>query len=299
MVYKQINDYLRELASESDIVYCPNGGNAGDALIASATYELFAKAGLSFTLFDPAHFKPEGKILIYGGGGNLVSLYPDARRIIERYHRHVRRLILLPHTIQGHEELLKALGPNVDLWTRETISCDYVKRTTSGPRLFQADDLALSLTPARYLDTQANWCALLRRYENSYYRKMRWSITLLREKARQRLSPANTKMLSAFRCDKERPHQTLPRGNIDVSRLLKCKHPTPEQATCTTQMLFRFLNAYQEVETDRLHIAIAAALLDKRVKFYSNSYYKCEAVYRYSLAERFPQITWMGEDRGQ
>jgi exopolysaccharide biosynthesis predicted pyruvyltransferase EpsI len=296
-MHEQLLEYLRGLASESEIVFCPNGGNAGDALIASATYELFAAAGISFTLFDPAHFKPEGKILIYGGGGNLVPLYPDARRIIERYHASVRRLILLPHTIQGHEDLLKALGPNVDLWTREYTSYDYVKQVTNGPRIFQADDLALSVSPATYLARGGGWCHLLSQHENSRYRKMKWALILLREYTRLRFAPANSKVLYAFRRDKERTRQTPPRWNIDVSRILKCKHPTPEQAACTSQMLFRFLNAYQEIETDRLHIAIAAALLGKRVKLYANSYYKCEAVYQYSLTERFPALQWMGHEQ--
>jgi exopolysaccharide biosynthesis predicted pyruvyltransferase EpsI len=263
----------------------------------TSSFELFAAAGVSFTLFDPARFNPEGKILIYGGGGNLVPLYQDARRIIERYHRSVRRLIVLPHTIQGHEDLLRQLGPNVDLWAREYTSYAYVQQVTNGPQVFQADDLALSVTPAIYLARKGGWCRLLMRHENSLYRKMKWGLILLRERCRQLLAPANRKILYAFRRDKERTRQTLPRWNIDISRILKCKHPTPEQAACTTQMLLRFLNTYQEIETDRLHVAIAAALLGKRVKLYANSYYKCEAVYQYSLAERFPSLEWMGHEQ--
>lgn len=290
----QIHDYLRELATEPDIVYCPNGGNAGDAMIASATYDLFAETGVSFSLFDPEHFDPKGKTLIYGGGGNLIPLYPTARTFIERYHRSVRRLIVLPHTIQGHADLLADLGANVDLLTREAVSYDYVKRATSGPRVFLADDLALSLSPSAYLAKQDGWLRMICRQENSVYRKVKWGLLLAREICRRKCSPAAGKVLQAFRVDKERARNTLPRGNIDVSRLLKCKNLSPLQAACTTQMLFRFINNYQEVQTDRLHVAIAAALLGKQVKLYANSTYKCEAVYQCSLAGRFPQVQWMG-----
>lgn len=290
----QILEYLRELAAESDIVYCPNGGNAGDAMIASATYDLFAETGVSFTLFDPEHFDPKGKTLVYGGGGNLVPLYPSARTFIERYHRSVRRLIVLPQTIQGHEDLLAGLGANVDLLTRETVSYDYVKRVTSGPRVFLADDLALSLCPSTYLVKQEGWLRLIRKQKNRLYRKAKWGVILAREYCRRKCSPAAGEVLQAFRIDKERTRKTLPWSNVDVSRLLKNKNLSPVQAACTTQMLLRFIDNYQEVQTDRIHVAIAAALLGKQVKMYANNYYKCEAVYQYSLAGRFPQIQWMG-----
>lgn len=294
----QIQEYLRGLAAEPDIVFCPNGGNAGDAMIASATYELFAQTGVSFTQFDPKNFDPAGKTLIYGGGGNLIPLYLDARRFIERYHRLVRRLIVLPHTIQGHEDLLAVLGKNVDLLTRENVSYDYVKRVTAGPRVFLADDLALHLSPSTFISSQDGWHRMIWRQKNSRYRKTKWSLSLMCEQWRHRCFPVAGDVLHAFRVDKERARSRLPWANIDVSCLLKCKDLSPAQASCTTQMTFRFINDYREVRTDRLHVAIAAALLGKQVKLYANSYYKCEAVYRASLAGRFPQVMWMGgEDR--
>lgn len=294
MMHINIHEYLRELASDSDIVYCPNGGNAGDAMIASATYDLFAEMGVSFTLFDPERFDPRGKTLIYGGGGNLIPLYPSAHTFIERYHRSVRRLIVLPQTIQGHEDLLASLGANVDLLTRETISYNYVKRVTSGPQVFLADDLALSLYPPTYLAKQEGWLRLSLNQKNSLYRKAKWGVILVRESCRRRCSPEASEVLQAFRIDKERTRKTLPWTNVDVSRLLKSKDLSPAPAACTTQMLLRFINNYREVQTDRLHVAIAAGMLGKQVKMYANNYYKCEAVYQYSLAGRFPQIQWMG-----
>ena len=41
-------------------------------------------------------------------------------------------------------------------------------------------------------------------------------------------------------------------------------------------------------------MAIAGALTGRTVKFYPNNYYKCEAVYRSSMQERFPNVHWMG-----
>lgn len=46
---------------------------------------------------------------------------------------------------------------------------------------------------------------------------------------------------------------------------------------------------YEYVHTDRLHIAIAATLLDKKVTLYSNSYFKNEALFNFSL-KHYPNI---------
>lgn len=49
--------------------------------------------------------------------------------------------------------------------------------------------------------------------------------------------------------------------------------------------LLNTLDEYEEIHTDRLHIAITSVLLDKKVKLFSNSYYKNKAVYEYSLVK--------------
>ena len=42
-----------------------------------------------------------------------------------------------------------------------------------------------------------------------------------------------------------------------------------------------------------LHLAIAGALLGKPVECYPNSYFKNEAVYHFSMKDRFPNVQWM------
>ena len=60
-----------------------------------------------------------------------------------------------------------------------------------------------------------------------------------------------------------------------------------------------FLSAmlpFDEVVTDRLHGAIGAALLGKRVVMRDNSYGKNADVYEFSLAERFPRMRFEHTD---
>lgn len=280
--------YLKGLAEQGELVYCPNAGNAGDSLIAHATFQLFKRQGIPVELYDEARFDPNEKILIYGGGGSFVPEYSAARQFVERYHRAVRKLVVLPHTISGHADLLSQLESNVDLFAREEVSFEYATKCAPNANVFLADDLALDLNVTDVLASNFKlpyWTIPLKQV-------VRRDTGLLREAVRR--ARGKTQVLNCFRTDKERTEIRLPFGNMDLSKLFKCGTSTPEQALLATQMLLRMLNRYDEVRTNRLHLAIAGALLGKHVKFYPNSYFKNEAVYNFSLRDRFPNVQWMG-----
>ena len=283
-----VKTYLKELAEQGELVYCPNAGNAGDSLIACATFQLFERLGIHFHLYDEAQFDPNEKILIYGGGGSFVPEYSAARQFVERYHRAVRKLVVLPHTICGHADLLSQLGSNVDLFAREEVSFEHVQRHAPHANVFLADDLAFGLNVEPVLAVD-----LARPYRNLPLKQLiRRDTGLLREAVRR--ARGKTQVLNCFRTDKERTEIRLPFGNMDLSKLFKCGVDTPKQALCSTQMVFRFINCYDEIRTNRLHMAVAGALLGKDVKFYPNSYFKNEAVYQFSMKDRFPNVQWMG-----
>lgn len=48
------------------------------------------------------------------------------------------------------------------------------------------------------------------------------------------------------------------------------------------------------MRTDRLHVAIAGALLGKSVELHANSYFKNRAVYQFSLRS-FPSVRFVGD----
>lgn len=280
--------HLTELAKTNELFYRPNIGNAGDSLIACATFQLFEKNRIPYQLVDDESFDPVGKVVIYGGGGNLVSGRYEARRFLERVHLSATKLVVLPHTISGHEDFLGQLGSNVDLFAREEVSFEYLRRYALRANLFLGDDLAFELDPMRILEEE-----LPRPYRHLPLKQLvRRDAALLREVVRR--SYSRDLVLNCFRTDKERTDIRLPANNVDVSKLFKCGTETPPQAFVSTHMVFRLINHYDAVRTNRLHLAIAGAVLGKEVQFYSNSYYKCEAVYNFSMKDRFPNVQWMG-----
>ncbi len=87
----------------------------------------------------------ENDMLVYGGGGNLIPSYNDARNFIKKYHEKVHALVVLPHTINGHADLLSRLGSNVHIFCREDVSYDYVYRQADHANVYRFDDIALQL----------------------------------------------------------------------------------------------------------------------------------------------------------
>jgi exopolysaccharide biosynthesis predicted pyruvyltransferase EpsI len=276
-----IRQYLRSLPSETVFFY-PNPGNAGDSLIAHATFRLFKESGVNYrTIEDPRGFDPAGKWVIYGGGGNLIERYNRAGDLIGRWHGSAKKFILFPHTVSGNEGLLRELAGNTDLMCREEVSFWHVKKFASGANVYLMDDLAFSLDVRTLL---LNKPALsLRRRKKAMKLKL---LTVLRN--------TNSKVLNAFRTDFEKTDIVIPPGNLDLSVLFAWGTRDEISASCASYGLLKFMDSFEVVRTNRLHLCIAGALLDKRVEFFPNNYFKCEAVFRFSIRDRFPNVHWMG-----
>lgn len=58
------------------------------------------------------------------------------------------------------------------------------------------------------------------------------------------------------------------------------------------EMLVKEIGRFRTIDTDRLHIGIAATLLGREVNFYPNNYFKIEAIYRSSIDGFFPKTTF-------
>ncbi len=86
-----------------------------------------------------------------------------------------------------------------------------------------------------------------------------------------------------LRDDRERPEGTpLHRNNVDLSRRGHAQSPVGP--------LFRRLASFRTIHTNRLHVGIAAALLNKDVRLYANDYFKIRAIYEASLQPYFANV---------
>ena len=89
-----------------------------------------------------------------------------------------------------------------------------------------------------------------------------------------------------------------PADNIDLPTRVVLGTRPEICAHIGVREIFRILRRYGTVNTNRLHIGVAGALLGLNVNFYDNNYGKNAAVYEFSMRDRFPNVVWKGRPEG-
>lgn len=243
--------------------------------------------------------------MLIGGGGNLVPQYSQTRDALLRTHEAASSLIVLPQSVSGNVDLLERLGNNVLLMAREEPSYRHALAHAKNARVVMAHDVTLYVeinallsdlrskaTPARVMRDIAGELLSARHVLRGRLMGLKMKRAL---RARERASGGAHQVLRCFREDGERTKRPLPSDNLDLSRTFGWGHSSVRAVESATLAFLETINYFEEVESNRLHVAIAAAHLGKRVRLFANSYYKNRAVYEHSLAPRFPRVSWMGE----
>jgi exopolysaccharide biosynthesis predicted pyruvyltransferase EpsI len=285
-----LGHWLAAAAGGRVIHWYPNPGNAGDSLIAVATEYLFRQNRINFKLIsDPDNFDSKGKFVCYGGGGNLISRYKKGRRFVHRHFEKAERLVILPHTIEGNEDLLRDFSSRVTIICRELVSYAHCCAVASSAHVLVADDVALSLNPQHLSRWQLLSSALFA--PRIYWSYRRRFIDFLK-------STDGTRTLVAWRGDSERHFARTEPSRADLSNVFRtdAKRSRFECVRLSAYFFLRSISRFSVVRTDRLHIAIGAALLGKQVELFSNGYFKNQAVYDFSL-KSLPNIEFVDLDK--
>lgn len=247
--------------SNQEIVYCANPGNAGDAIIAHATFQLFDKLNIRPEIIRHTDVVSD-KILFYSGGGNLVEgRYRHAYQFINNNFRQNKEIILLPHTVHGYRELLLS-AKNLTVICREKSSYQYLSSIGfPGGKLYLAHDMAFGLSKDEF----------------------------------RGFSKKGEGVANCFRTDQESKRAIdIPIDNLDISLSWNGElWHRPDFAKNVTHSLACYLSAFDIVKTDRLHMAILAAKLGKKVLLYPNNYYKIKAVYEFSMKDVFDNVIFI------
>jgi exopolysaccharide biosynthesis predicted pyruvyltransferase EpsI len=272
----EIEAFLGEFAGQK-VLFVPNEGNAGDCLIFAATLDAFAKASVDVEVVDNrGDFRD--RVVFLGGGGNLVGIYRGMRETIEPCRDHAARIILLPHTIRANGDLIPSLDHRTTIWCRDVRSFEHV--AALNPRLDcrLTHDMAFHCDVTRLLGDPicnelgpAMLDAGLARHRTSL----------------DRLSAAA--VVRFMRTDRE----ALPAHvvtDLDVSRAFG-RVADAETSKLAAWCFLKTIAVAKRVVTDRLHVAIACALLHKECELLDNSYNKNREIYAHSL-RRFDRISF-------
>lgn len=282
-----IHDYLKQYLDE-EVIYVPNRGNAGDSLITHAANQVLDKVGINFQEGDINSIY-EGRVVFYGGGGNLVPLYKNALRFIEKNYDKVKRLVILPHTIQAYPEMLSGLGGNVDLICRENESYHYVLQHVTKANVFKSDDLVFDLDVDK---TIIDGDKIFKVNDQFFYRNLKRRI---RSSVYGIKNILTSDILYSFRTDVEKTDISIPWNNIDVSQAFATDNASRLYSHEASYRVLKYIDKFKTVNTNRLHVSIAGALLGKQVNFYNNSYNKNYSIYDFSMRENYKNVTFQNK----
>jgi exopolysaccharide biosynthesis predicted pyruvyltransferase EpsI len=102
-------------------------------------------------------------------------------------------------------------------------------------------------------------------------------------------------LLNALRMDVEETAIDIPRSNIDLSNAFAADDMSPASSLHATYWTMRFVDRFEGVRTNRLHIGIMSAMLGKQVQLLDNSYGKVRDVFNHSLRDRFANVQWLDD----
>jgi exopolysaccharide biosynthesis predicted pyruvyltransferase EpsI len=200
-----------------------------------------------------------------------------------------RELIILPHTIRAYAEELGSFRQNCFVFCRERPSYDFVKRYAPNANTFLSHDLAFG----------SNLDEIRNQKPNLRARSMIDFIRQLRSQARYQMQIARTArarkqpdVLNAFRVDVEKTAIETPADNVDISSALAGNAMLPIPSLLATRRMIQMLSNFRVIRTNRLHVAIMAAMLGQEVHFYDNSYGKNYDVFVHSMEGRFNNVHW-------
>lgn len=237
---------INEKSTGKRIIYVPNPGNLGDALIREGTKKFFHDFSIDhleinigfrggrYTLIP--FLLNRNNFFVFGGGGSWHRGCAFGLHICKFISKFTRNLIVLPSTFS-----LNAEGVAGTLFRR-----------ANGESLIYAKNSKFCHDMALYLLKENKIPSARKAYKRSV-------------------------ILNAFRTDNESSNEgkTFPENNSDVSLL-------GDHMSSASTML-DMIDCSDTIRTDRLHVAIAGIILDRNVQLYSGNYPKIADIYEASL----------------
>lgn len=285
-VFAALREHLGTFRGERP-VYVPNPGNAGDSLIAHATYQLFDRMGLDYDVGDERETYP-GRALIYGGGGNMVRPLINLRNFLVNNAPKCERLTVLPQSFRDYGEVVEGLGANCTLFCRDRVSHEFLRQHARAATVILSHDMALG-TDIAHTMADGKKLPLLSLSNPSRTRR---NVRPFLRTARARIGTART--LNCFRGGLEKTDIPIPRDNLDVSRIYATGIMSKEVTLESSYRMAKLMNRYDTVNTNKLHVSILGALLGKTVNLFDNAYGKNRSIYEHSMSRLFPNVHWRG-----
>ena len=277
-------NFLQELSlSNKTIFYRPNTGNAGDALINVGFYEVASSLKLNFRELDnnqPLPIELKNAIVIMPGGGYLVKEWMSNFNLLKKARARNYSIVFAPQSITLEKHLLEQILKDGDLlFCRERQSYQHLESMQLNIELNIANDLAFyvdchSVMTKRQIKSIFSNCSLEKRIK-----RLIKLLIIIGHILFSKLNPH----IKALRTDQEASTNEKRPWILDLAKVCQFDLNNSQSNYTTAALFLAVIDSYETVETDRLHVLIAAHLLKKKVSFRDNSYGKLRAVFDYTI----------------
>ena len=262
----------RRFGPDFTVAFMPNGGNLGDGLIASATMQAFDKAKIDWRILRGGreNIRPTD-ILVHGGGGSLVKLYEGTVASLKFMATLNRPIVVFPQTVRNHSEFWQNCGA-MTVFCRDPTSLAYIQQFTH-VESYLCDDMAVMLD----VSSPPFSC-----------------VAELRRRILTNNVPKST--LNIFRSDGESSGNSFSDVSFDLSDIAYPTMKSQGEIDAHTVFFMTAIAGADLIQTDRLHVAVAAGLLNIPTNFFDNSYGKNRGVYEFTIRDRFPSINFVSNE---
>lgn len=274
---KGISDALKEAPSSvGSFIYRFNGGNMGDALIGYSDLQTFDSMNLKYSIVSKQNkikLLSEPFSLVYGGGGGWIDKYLEyGRKQAETYfkNKNLKKCVILPSTFYKCDEIVNTFDERFVVFCRDYKSLEYCKSINTRAKFLFHDDLAFCGDISKL--NLNNLCGITDRELISKLHTFMLN---------------NSRKCNLYRNDMEKTDIVLPKNNLDISEMRKKdgEDMTREYVRDITRVLLYVIDKFDEISTNRLHVAIASYRLSKRINLSDNSYGKVRNVYESSMKD--------------
>lgn len=291
------NHKLDEILKELEKFYfLPNKGNLGDGLIAASEFQYLEAKNFNYRVYQrtmPWIYQKSFNF-VYGGGGIWVDLYKkDYQEILEIFKSpYLKKCVILPSSFNNCPDVIELLDERFTVFLREEKSYEYCKSLNSKAKFYLADDMAIGadfeIFKQDFRDSKTFYEF---KHKNEDLFKIFKSYKHIYNKASLVIKDTKDFRVGYFlRSDKEGIMNKSDISGIDLSDFGGGCWCNSGLAFVSTKLFLAFIDRFDIIVTDRLHIAIAAAKLGKKVLALDNSYGKISSVYDYSLKNRFENV---------
>lgn len=255
-------DELRELG---EFTYIPHQGNLGDALLVSAALQFFDANHLPYRMF--CEMEQPSDVIVCGGGSWNLNYEYDGEQFLPLFAR-AKKVVILPSSFERCPRLVETMDERFVVFCREKRSYNYLISTGCKSKIILDHDMALRLKKS-FLNEPTH------RPKECYpvHEIMRDFSLLL-----------DNKVGYLLRRDSE--STDLPYvPSVDLSNYFFFPpQATKEELYYYGKLLLCAVEYFETIVTDRLHVGIAAALMNKEVYLLDNVSKIISSAYEHSLS---------------